>query len=467
MKRKTGILLYILIIITLINSAVFAANIEQNIYFEGKKIENISEFKDLNGEIYIKSRFLANLMDAELRWHKSIQLLEMKKDNKMLKMMVGNPYLQIDNTTIKVENGLLFENGHTYLPFKKTLKAFDYMYTNGDKSQSIYVFKPENMVNEITYNKDENNIKISMEKKVDYEIKKMDDDPTKLLIRLRRATLSGDFRDELTGDDFKLEINRSSDKVYLEMIVDSKKTIPFDPVESIRENESNLIIDFISQLENISWTDNDELEISASGKIGKFDVFHLEKPRRMVIDIPSVMINNYNNNLKENDYINDIRVSQFKYDPMILRVVLELKGNKLFEVTERNNNSILLQKKGELRLSNFDYSKSMISFMANKSIEPKLFTLSKPDRLVIDIPSALKDDSFKDMSLKNGLINEIRTSKFDEDTTRIVADLEKSVNFRWVKERNKNGYMYTVYLNNSITGIEITDEKSYNNIDSI
>lgn len=468
MRRKAGIWLIVILVFTIfINLSVDASAIEQSIFFEGEKINNGSNFKEIDDEIYIKARFLAETLDAELRWHSSIQLLEMKKDDIVIKMMVGNPYLQINDSTVDVENGLIVDEGHTYLPFKKVIEGYNYIFSDDGKSDNIYIFKPEIMVNEIAYNEDANNLVIKMSDSSSYQVKRIEDDQSKLMIRIKRATLSGDFRDEVSGDDFELMINRSSEKMYLEMIVDSEKNISFDPENSLAESGNDIIISFLPQLEKIAWNKSGELEISVSGKMGEPEIFYLEDPHRMVVDIPSVMLNDYSPDFSENSWIKDIRISQFKYEPMVLRVVMELNGSNYLEKIENNKrNKLLFQPKGEVRLSQLNYNGSMISFDSNKSVEPKLFTLSDPARLVIDLPGAFRDYDFAEsQDFEDGPVEKIRSSRFDSNTVRIVADLKKMSSYQVESERIKDGYRHLIYFNNNIRGIEITDNKSYNIID--
>ncbi len=60
----------------------------------------------------------------------------------------------------------------------------------------------------------------------------------------------------------------------------------------------------------------------------------------------------------------------------------------------------------------------------NELEEQAIFTLSKPERLVIDLPALQNGDAIRMPAAYDGfLIRDIRYGRFDEDTSRIVVDL--------------------------------------------
>ncbi len=60
-------------------------------------------------------------------------------------------------------------------------------------------------------------------------------------------------------------------------------------------------------------------------------------------------------------------------------------------------------------------------------VEHKVFTLSAPDRIVIDVEGANLPKPFDQLPLDNTPISGLRAAKFDADTLRVVIDLSASV----------------------------------------
>ena len=463
MKRKLGLIaVSFFIVILLSNMIVFASEYREDIFFEGRNITSKSNFKNINGEIYIKAQFLAKIMEAELEWRKSIQLLELKKDDNYAKMMKGSPYLEINSTTKKVPNGLVIDNNHAYLPFKKIVEGFGYIFTSDSKT--TYVFNAKIRVNKISYDEKNRSLKIHLSDETKYNISKVNDNPEKLKILLRRATLSGDFRDELPSEVFNLGIKRTKDKMYLELILDSAKNLAFHERESVKKDGNDIIINYLSQLKDITWQDNQGLKIITDDSVGEAEISYLDEPNKMVIDLPHTILNGFKNNFSENRWIENIDVSQFKTNPMVTRVVLELKESSYLS-QEKRENSLIFYPKGQVELKNLEYEDSVITFESNKKLEPKMFSLSEPNRLVVDLPGAFRDYSFNDQSAENDeIVKKVRTSRFNSDVVRLVADLKKPVNYDWSTEKNGDGYLNKIYLDNNIRKIEIGDKKRYNEI---
>ena len=60
-------------------------------------------------------------------------------------------------------------------------------------------------------------------------------------------------------------------------------------------------------------------------------------------------------------------------------------------------------------------------------VEHKVFTLSAPDRIVIDVEGANLPKPFDQLPLDNTPISGLRAAKFDADTLRVVIDLSAAV----------------------------------------
>ena len=60
-------------------------------------------------------------------------------------------------------------------------------------------------------------------------------------------------------------------------------------------------------------------------------------------------------------------------------------------------------------------------------VEHKVFTLSAPDRIVIDVDGASLPKPFEQLPLQNTPISGLRAAKFDADTLRVVIDLSAPV----------------------------------------
>ena len=460
--------IFILTILLCSSTAIAADN--YSVFFNGQEIKNQDKLLRTDGEIYIQARLLADKTGAELRWFESIKSLELKKGDNYVKMMVGNPYLEINNSTFKTKNGLIIRNGHTYLPLKRVLEGFNYVITYENDKTDLYAFKPETLVRSINLREEGQKIVIDLNRKTDYRINKMENEH-KLLVEIKRGALSGDFIDGISGDRYNLKINRSKEKVYLQLIIESDSAIPFDKKYGVKASGEDLVIRLMPHIKGIRWAENGELELIASGQIQKPEISYLDNPNRMVLDFPSLMLNSFDLDLDNVKWIKDVRVSQFTYDPMVLRVVIELEEERqLGLVDDDYSNTISFQPTGtgagEIR--DLAYSNGTISFKSDKAVKTELFKLENPARVVINLKNVQENENLKkEIVAEDDIVKKIRYGKFNEETIRIVADLREITDYNLKKKEIKDGYKYLIHLNdnnNIINSIKITDKDGYEDV---
>ncbi len=82
-----------------------------------------------------------------------------------------------------------------------------------------------------------------------------------------------------------------------------------------------------------------------------------------------------------------------------------------------------------LRLS-ADEAKTRLVLDLSEATEYNLFSLSDPDRIVIDLPARLRQDDALDIGKQSPLLRSIRSAQKDADHLRIVLDLAQAVNPR-------------------------------------
>ncbi len=78
--------------------------------------------------------------------------------------------------------------------------------------------------------------------------------------------------------------------------------------------------------------------------------------------------------------------------------------------------------------------------------------LSNPDRLFFDIEkSTIKKDVQKNITVSNGMLKSVRASQFNEDTVRVVLDLEKVTDYRIINLDDPVRIMIDIYGEASIS----------------
>lgn len=436
-----------------------------NIYYHGEEIT-----EDLNPEIIddtylVDARALAEHLDLELEWVESLKSINLSREQTELRMMIDHPYIQTGNSTRRTEVGARLIDETSYIPLNDVVRAFGYL-TSNESNGDFYIFQPETKVYEAYWSDDERMIFLDMDEITPYRIAPTDD-PKKMKIEVDKAALSDDFLDNVSNENFNLRVRENEVASRLEIIITSLHPIPYRRDGGIEEDGSNLVVTFNPRLVNVDWRDDDFLEIEANSAMERPEIFFLEEPRRMIIDIPDLMLSEVDLDIEENDYVKDIRLSQFSEDPVVLRVVLELTDDAHLGIDESVDADKLVFRPTEQSIvSDLAYEPGMISFITNTEINPSIFTLPDPDRLVINMLHTSRSEDFPDkIEVDNSTMKEIRSSRFDRETVRLVAELYQNSGYEWQVEEIEDGKFYhTVKLENRLREIYLTEQNNFQNL---
>ncbi|MBF8435790.1 N-acetylmuramoyl-L-alanine amidase [Halanaerobiaceae bacterium Z-7014] len=459
---------FFLLVLTFAMILLFSQNIlaeTPDIYYHGEEIT-----EDLNPEVIedtylVDARALANHLDLELEWVESLKSINLSREEKDLRMMIDHPYIQTGNSTQRTEVGARLIDETSYIPLNDVVRAFGYL-TNYEDNGDFYIFRPETKVYEAYWSDDERMIFLDMDEITPYRIAPTDD-PKKMKIEVDKAALSDDFLDNVSNENFNLRVRENEVESRLEIIITSLHPIPYRRDGGIEEDGSNLVVTFNPRLVNIDWRDDDFLEIEANSAMERPEIFFLEDPRRMIIDIPDLMLSEVDLDIDENEYVKDIRLSQFSEDPVVLRVVLELTDDAHLGIDESvDDDKLVFRPTEQTIVSDLAYEPGMISFVTNNEINPGIFTLPDPDRLVINMLHTSRSEDFPDkIEVDNSTMKEIRSSRFDRETVRLVAELYENSGYEWeVEEREDGKFYHTVKLENRLREIYLTEQKNFQNL---
>ncbi|MFW6270857.1 MAG: N-acetylmuramoyl-L-alanine amidase, partial [Bacillota bacterium] len=73
----------------------------------------------------------------------------------------------------------------------------------------------------------------------------------------------------------------------------------------------------------------------------------------------------------------------------------------------------------------------------------------------------IKNDFTREIEVNQDLVKKIRTSRFDENKLRIVADLEKLTGYQLQRTEKEDSYKYNIVLKNVLEKINITEQNNY------
>lgn len=458
-KNKKLVLLLIILFLFLTLSSVSAQN---TIYFNSKDITSEIKTVSRNGELLIKARDLAELLNAELTWRAALKSLEMKSESVTIKMMANSRYIQIGNNALRTKAGLQLVDNQAYIPLVKSIEAFGYLLEYQRDNEELYIFQPETTINGVSWQEDGNQLQIRMDEITPYRVLHSEDG-TEITIEIDKAEIDQEFTDNISNNNYYLKVVNVPDRALLRLIIKSRTPIPFQIDGGIYEHDDSLVLSFLPQLKDIRINKDNLLTIEATGEIPNAKTEYFSDSKRMVIDIPSVVIGNFNLDIEENPLIKDIEVSQHDLDPVVLRIEAVMANGDIFKQLQRQKNNLLTFKPGQRsEISDLQYAEGSFTFTSSSALNPELFLLESPPRLVMNLFHVNRGKGILDkINVNNTLIKRIRTARFDEQTVRIVADLEELTGYSWVEEEKNGLYHYTVNLENKFSEITTEDNKDY------
>jgi N-acetylmuramoyl-L-alanine amidase len=459
LKNFTTIIL-VTILLTLILTNNAAA--QNTIYFNGQDITSQIETVSREGELLIRARDLAELLDADLTWRPALKSLEMESQDVTIKIMANSRYIQIENDAIRTEAGLQLVDNQAYIPLAKSIEAFGYLLEYQRDNEELYIFQPETTIKNVSWQEDGNQLQIKMDEITPYRVLHSEDG-REITIEIDKAEIDQEFSDNISNNNYYLRVVNVPDRALLRLVIKSKTPIPFQIDGGVYEHEDSLVLSFLPQLKDIRISENNLLSVEATGEIPDAKTKYLSESRKMIIDIPSVVIGNFDQQIEDHPLIKDIKVTQHDLDPVILRIEATMANGDIFKPLQREKSNLLTFKPGQRsEISNLKYAAGSFSFTSSSALNPELFLLKSPPRLVMNLYHVNRGSGILDkIEVNNSQIKSLRTARFDEQTVRIVADLEELTGYSWVEEQKNGLYYYTVNLKNKFSEITTKDNQDY------
>jgi len=171
--------------------------------------------------------------------------------------------------------------------------------------------------------------------------------------------------------------------------------------------------------------------VAASGPISRVDTFPLFD-NRIVLDFYNAeMSTNQASWVVGSPIVNRVRMAQNQTEPdMITRVVfdLEVAATYRIEISDDRTEVFVIFESSTVNSVRFntDNAGDYIDINFSGITAVNVFHLTKPDRVVIDVPNSTISDIFT-QSVNGNYIREVRTNQYELFTSRIVLELNQKV----------------------------------------
>ena len=373
-------------------------------------------------------RFVSETLGAEVEWVKETKTANIKSNNK-----VENSENKIQGIEEQVINGK---------------KAIVIKNTYASKFNSFSLTDPDRIVVDIS-NTDINNIESTISTDIVKNIRLgqhigSESDPAEKVARLVL-----DVSGNLENISYKVEPRENDIIVYIEKVV----------------KEANKLQSISKQM-----ISGKEAIVIKNSSASKFNTFNLTEPDRVVVDVRDTDMNNVTGNIST-DVVKELRFSQYsgsEYDASekVTRFVLDIKDGyeNIKPKIEQSGNDLVIyidaDKKGPNKIQSIEkktiYGKEAIVIKNSSASKFNTFTLTEPDRIVVDVRNTDMNDVVSNIS--TDVIKELRLSQYEgseydpsEKVTRFVLDIKE--NYENIKSRiEEHGDDLIIYVEGNKQG---------------
>ena len=344
----------------------------KGVYVFGKKVSTVDFAVVKNDIVYIPLRSVGESLGYKVSWYPSPKTMEMKSSDSSAKVTVGYGSGVVNGKTVKMEQPPIMYNSRVYVPLSFIRDYFD-LDVSFDKAKNIAnIDKKKPPV-------------VAAEEKIEYKAAKVEDviyddsggfpqlnivsdgpvkyksftivNPNRMVVDVENSTLNTEFESKEIGKGGIIRVrvaqfSKSPNVVRVVIDLEDQKTCKL--VQSNDKKTISLIYaNIIIPVSFVKEDGRDVLMIRGSQEMDT-DVFQLENPDRLVVDIRGSVLSEQGQTVETNTpYVKTIRTGQF--DVGVARVVLDLEPGMYYDVN--NSGSLTKVYISDAPFSFFDYKK--------------------------------------------------------------------------------------------------------------
>lgn len=261
--------------------------------------------------------------------------------------------------------------------------------------------------------------------------------------------------------------NKSSNNVTIDTKVD---TTPGQSGTSEAKSDAANII-------NIAYDDNggfSQINITADKPIASFNNFIAVKPDRLVIDIPKALLDSEVGTTEiGKEGIERVRTGIL--GPEIVRIVVDTKSQKTYKIVQSEDKKtisvlyaniigpVTYDKEGELEV---------VTIKGSTAIDANHMRLENPDRIVLDVNSAVFNNLLQEIPVSSQLLKAVRIGQYEAGTARVVLDVVSDTYYNvktagnttkiYISNYPFDFVEYKTYYNTGIINLSPSKEVNYN-----
>ncbi len=488
MKKAIVVITVICLLMTNFAGTVFAQTTNTktpplSMQILGKKASTASPPIVKNNRIYLPLRTVGEALSYKVSWNAKTNTMELKSANPTVKVTVGSKTAYVNGKKVTMDAAPIMYKDRAHIPLTFVQKYFNYtttydkvknlitiskkaaptggMYILGKKVnttdlpvvQNDTVYIPLRHVGEglgykVTWAEAAKTMDLvsnssSVKVTVGYGIGVVNGKNVKItpepIMYNERAYVPVSF----IQDNF--DYDATYDKAKNIVKLDKKKAPPV-----VAEKPEEKPIEYKkAKIEDIVYDDNGgfpQLNIVADSPI-KYKNYTMPNPDRMVVEIENATLNTeFETREIGKGGVIRVRAAQYSTSPDAVRVVIDLEDQTRCKLVQSNDmKTVSLIYANIINPVSFikEDDRDVLMIRGSQDMEPNVFRLENPDRLVVDIYKSVLSEQ-QTVDTKTSFVKAVRSGQADVGVARVVLDLEPGMYYDYETE----GTLTKVYVSN-------------------
>ncbi len=457
-RRIIMIGLICILMISASSSILLAIDNNIKLKINNKLITDDLDYQIKKGNILVPLGIFTDNLDIKVKTFVAIDTIQLKFDNKTIKLRVGDKNLQVGDKIIQMESAVRRVANQIMIPLKDVGNALGLVIKSFPEEKIVSISEYRSIIERVNYPKNSNyeGLELVVSEGVEYELRFL---PMldQLILELKGVVLDNKFKKigikSSLVKDFKIqEFGNASIRFNLHL----STNVDYRLEENSDDGKARYLLKLSPIITDLNYS-QERINITATGDLKSNQVTYLSNPRRVVIDINKAALEEAQElELKDHPSIKKIRLSQFKTDPCnVVRAVLDLKENIRVNIDIIDNQLAIIPINDKLLDIDYSEEDEYLLFKFNNKVQPEIFPLIEGDRLVFDLPYTINNIKDSKIEVNNDIIEEIRVSQFNQNKTRVVVDLVRLVPYD-LKWENDN---LRIELINNVLDVDLTEKR--------
>ncbi len=409
-------------IFTMLSVPCIKAQDSVPVHIEGRDTGHHGHMWD--GTFFIPIRALEQDFAMEMQWLGSLKLLHVKLDGVNFRIREGDGNMQVESSLVKITPPRIHED-KIWIPASDVLDVLDYTVEFDPEKNILHIGKEPKIIAGVEFDPQEQTLTVSAEEPIRYNVLERDS----FVLQLYQVD---------TCDDFELIFADEEGDLQKDFPWNMRIAMPTLPgpreVLEVEDDEGySLIFKFPSRLVGLDYS-KERLQVKTAGTIEDYRIIEVDDGDRLVLELEGVIVG------KGLETGQGVQIEQVKTDPPVIQIEIPFADKMEYSLHKPDNKSIIVELGKQNYIEDIRWSKEKgLEIVSSKAVSLNSFTLEEPLRKVFDIPATRLAGNASTIDVDDGTIERIRYSQFDQETVRVVLDLNYLPEYRVEEWQERTG----------------------------